>query len=88
MQIEAEEKKCPACGSAALVFAPVYHHMLCVHYVGPEYDFPRNPTGYTCPKCRRDIVSGDRTCEIVGTSARCGGCGTELVVSPPAASNC
>jgi hypothetical protein len=67
MQIEADQSVCPACGSA---------------YVGPQYDFAPAITGYTCPKCRRDVVSGDRACEIISTSARCVPCGKEMVVSP------
>jgi predicted RNA-binding Zn-ribbon protein involved in translation (DUF1610 family) len=81
MQIEMDQSVCPACGSAALEFFPVFHHMICA-YVGPQYDFAPSITGYTCPKCRRDIVSGDSACEIVGTSGRCVQCGKELVVSP------
>jgi hypothetical protein len=65
-----------------LAFFPIFHHMLCA-YVGPQYDFTLISTGNTCPKCRRGIVSGDRACEIVGTSARCISCGKEMVVSPP-----
>jgi uncharacterized protein with PIN domain len=80
-QIEAGQSECPAC-SAALEFFPVLHHMICA-FVGPQYDFASANDRYTCPKCRRDIVSGDDTCEIVGTSARCGQCGKEWVVSPP-----
>jgi len=63
----------------------VLHHMMCA-YVGPQYDFPASDAGYTCPKCRRDIVSGDPACEIVGTSARCVQCRKEMIVSPPARS--
>jgi len=81
MQIEADQSVCPACGAAALELVPLLHHMPCA-YVGPEYDFPRSATGYTCPKCRRAIVSGDRACEIVGASAYCAACGGEMVVSP------
>ena len=44
------------------------HHMICA-YVGPLYDFAATPGGCTCPKCRRDIVSGDQACEILGESA-------------------
>jgi hypothetical protein len=80
-QIEAGQSECPACG-AALEFFPVLHHMICA-YIGPQYDFASAKDGYLCPKCRQDIVSGDPTCEIVGTSARCGPCGKEWVVSPP-----
>ena len=82
MQIEANQSECPACGSAALELFPVFHHMICA-YVGPQYDFAPAVAGYTCPKCRRDIVSGDQACEIVGTSARCAQCSVEMVVSPP-----
>ena len=82
MQIEADQLVCPACGAAGLELSPVFHHMVCA-YVGPQYDFAPATAGYTCPKCRRDIVSGDRTCEIVGTSARCTRCRKEMVVSPP-----
>ena len=81
MQIEEEQSVCPACGAAGLEFFPVLHHMICA-YVGPQYDFAAAPAGYTCPKCRRDIVSGDQACEIVGTSARCPQCRKEMVVSP------
>ena len=85
MQIDAQQSMCPACGAAGLEIVPVLHHMICA-YVGPEYDFGPSETGYACPKCRRAIVSGDAACEIVGTSARCGRCGREMVVSPePAA---
>jgi uncharacterized protein with PIN domain len=80
-QIEAGQSKCPACG-ATLEFFPVLHHMICA-FVGPQDDFALANDRYACPKCRRDIVSGDHTCEIVGTSARCGQCGKEWVVSPP-----
>jgi predicted RNA-binding Zn-ribbon protein involved in translation (DUF1610 family) len=55
--------------------------MVCA-FVGPSYDFVEKEAGYTCPKCRRDIVSGDETCEIVGASARCANCFKEMVVSP------
>ena len=82
MQIEANQSVCPACGCAALELFPVFHHMICA-YVGPQYDFAPALAGYTCPKCRRDIVSGDLACEIVGTSARCAQCQKEMVVSPP-----
>ena len=84
MQIEGDHSLCPACGSARLEFFPVFHHMICA-YVGPQYDFASVDEGYTCPKCRRDIVSGDNACEIVGTSARCIECLREMVVSPPSA---
>ena len=82
MQIEADRTVCPACGAAALMFFPVLHHMLWA-YVGPDYDFIPAEAGYTCPKCRRSIVADDRACEIVGTSARCGACGREMMVSTP-----
>jgi len=82
VQIDAGESVCPACRATALEFFPVLHHMICA-YIGPQYDFAPEREGLTCPKCRRDIVSGDDTCEIVGTSARCGQCGKEWVVSPP-----
>jgi hypothetical protein len=36
--------------------------MICA-YVGPEYDFAPAVAGYTCPKCRRGIVSGDPACD-------------------------
>jgi predicted RNA-binding Zn-ribbon protein involved in translation (DUF1610 family) len=81
MQIEADQSVCPACGSAALELFPVFHHMICA-YVGPQYDFAPAIAGYTCPKCRRDVVSKDRACEITGTCARCVRCGKEMVVSP------
>jgi len=81
MQIEADQSVCPACGAKGLAMFPVLHHMMCA-YVGPQYDFTSTATGYVCPKCRRDIVSGDAACEIVGTSARCARCQKELVVTP------
>jgi hypothetical protein len=84
MQIEAGQSVCPACGAEGLEIVPVLHHMMCA-YVGPEYDSVPTVTGYSCPKCRRDIVSGDRACEITGTSARCIQCRREMVVSPPPA---
>ena len=86
MQFEVSQSVCPACGAATLETFPVLHHMLCA-YVGPEYDFARVAAGYACPKCRRDIVSGDAACEIVGTSARCVRCRKEMVMSPPAVSS-
>jgi uncharacterized protein (UPF0212 family) len=64
MQIEAGQTLCPACGAEGLKFFPVLHHMICA-YVGPQYDFIPAATGYTCPKCRRGITSGDTACEIV-----------------------
>jgi hypothetical protein len=82
MQIEANQSVCPACGAQGLEIVPVFHHMMCA-YVGPQYDFIPAVAGYTCPKCRRDIVSGDPACEIVGTSARCIRCRKEMVASPP-----
>jgi predicted RNA-binding Zn-ribbon protein involved in translation (DUF1610 family) len=81
MQIEGEQSVCPACGAAGLEFFPVLHHMICA-YVGPQYDFAAAPAGYICPKCQRDIVSGDEACEIVGTSGRCPQCRKEMVVLP------
>jgi uncharacterized protein with PIN domain len=80
MQIDGDQTVCPACGSEGLQIFPVFHHMICA-YVGPEYDFASD-AGYSCPKCRRGIVSGDAACEIVGTSARCPRCRNEMVVSP------
>jgi hypothetical protein len=82
MQIDRDRSACPACGAAGLAFFPVLHHLICA-YVGPQYDFVPIEAGYACPKCRRAIVSDDPACEIVGTSARCGHCGREMVVSPP-----
>jgi hypothetical protein len=82
MQVEPGESVCPACGAPGLETFPVLHHLLCA-YVGPEYDFTPIAAGYACPKCQRDIVSGDDTCEIVGESAHCTQCGRELVVLPP-----
>ena len=84
MQIGINQSKCPVCRVGVLQHFPVVHHMLCA-YVGPQYDFEPMGAGYICPKCRRDIVSGDHSCEIVGTSARCARCRKEMVVSPPAA---
>jgi hypothetical protein len=86
LQIEADQTVCPACGAEGLEFFPVFHHTICA-YIGPQYDFIPAVAGYTCPKCRRGIVSGDTACEIVGTSARCVGCGKEMIVSPPAVSS-
>jgi hypothetical protein len=83
MQIDEDQSVCPACGAESLEFFPVFHHMMCA-YVGPQYDFVPTVAGYSCPKCRRNIVSGDSACEIVGTSARCVRCLKEMVVSPPA----
>jgi predicted RNA-binding Zn-ribbon protein involved in translation (DUF1610 family) len=73
MQIDAHQTVCPACGAAELEYFPVLHHMVCA-YVGPEYDFDSEATGYICPKCRRQIGPYDPACEIVGTSARCPQC--------------
>jgi hypothetical protein len=84
MQISADQSVCPVCNAARVEFFPVFHHMICA-YVGPAYDFV-DTSGYTCPKCRRPVVSGDKSCESVGTSARCGHCGREMVVSPPSMS--
>ena len=81
MQIEWNQTVCPACSADGLEIFAVLHHMICA-YVGPEYDFAPAVAGYTCPKCRRGIVSGDPACEIVGTSARCVRCRKEMVVSP------
>jgi hypothetical protein len=83
MQIEWDQSVCPACGAARLEFHWVLHHMMCA-YIGPQYDFTLAAEGYTCPKCRRDIVSDDQSCEIVGMSARCSHCRREMVVSSPA----
>jgi predicted RNA-binding Zn-ribbon protein involved in translation (DUF1610 family) len=55
--------------------------MVCA-FVGPSYDFVEQAAGYACPKCQREISSGDETCEIVGTSAQCPNCFEEMVVSP------
>ena len=79
-QIEGAQSACPACGAVGLEFFPLLHHMICA-YVGPQYDFDPAVVGYGCPKCRRKIVSGDPTCEVVGTSARCVRCRKEMVVS-------
>jgi hypothetical protein len=81
MQVDGDQSVCPACGEAELEFFPVLHHMMCA-YIGPEYDFIPTGAGYSCPKCRRPIVSNDQACEIVGTSARCVYCRQEMVVSP------
>jgi hypothetical protein len=81
MQIDRNQTMCPACGAEGLQIFSVFHHMICA-YVGPMYDFAVESTGYSCPKCRRDIASGDTSCEIVGTSARCLLCSKEMVVSP------
>jgi DNA-directed RNA polymerase subunit RPC12/RpoP len=82
MQIQGDQSVCAACGAAELELFPVLHHMICA-YVGPQYDFAANLTGYICPKCKRDIVSADQACEIVGTSARCTRCRKEMVLAPP-----
>jgi hypothetical protein len=81
MQIEQNQSVCPVCNAAALPLFPVIHHMICA-YIGPLYDFEETASGYVCPKCRRAIGSSDKACEIVGTSARCGRCGSEMVVAP------
>jgi hypothetical protein len=81
MQIESGETACPACGAQALQTFPVVHHMICA-YVGPAYDFGVGTGGYSCPKCRRAIVTNDVTCEILGTSARCLRCCREMLVLP------
>jgi hypothetical protein len=81
MQIGRDQQRCPACAAAGLAFAPLFHHMICA-YVGPEYDFTPTTGGYRCPKCERFIALGDKTCEIVGTSARCVQCRREILVSP------
>ena len=83
IQISAHQTMCPTCGKG-LEITPVFHHMTCA-YVGPAYDFTATAVGYVCPKCRRGIVSGDGTCEILGTSARCIRCGREMPMSPPRA---
>ena len=81
MQTEEDQSVCPACGTERLEIFPVLHHMMCA-YVGPQYDFAPKLNRFTCPKCRRDIVSDDPVCEIVGTSARCVRCRKEMMVSP------
>jgi predicted RNA-binding Zn-ribbon protein involved in translation (DUF1610 family) len=80
MQIAADQSLCPVCKAASLEFFPLLHHMICA-YVGPSYDFAEKAAGYTCPKCRRDILPAGQTCEIVGDSARCINCHVEMVVS-------
>jgi hypothetical protein len=82
MQIEADQSLCPVCTGQLASFS-VLHHLICA-YVGPEYDFTATAAGLTCPKCRRAIVANDPACEIVGISARCSRCRSELVVSPSA----
>lgn len=81
MQIRADQSHCPQCKAARLEFFPILHHMVCA-FVGPSYDFIEQTAGYTCPKCQREILSGDETCEIVGASARCPTCFEEMVVLP------
>jgi hypothetical protein len=81
MQIKWDQSTCPVCGAQRLEIVPLFHHMVCA-YIGPRYDFLPTADGYTCPKCWRGIGSGDMACEIVGTSARCGACGKEAIVSP------
>ena len=83
MQVEHSQSLCPDCGAGGLQSFPILHHMLCA-YVGPEYDFDPTVGGYSCPKCKRNIVSGDHACEIVGSCARCVSCGREMVRTPPA----
>src|SRR5258708_37990570 len=83
MQIEADQTVWPACGAEGLELFPVLHHMMCA-YVGLEDDFLPAAAGYSCPKCRRDIASGDTACEIVGASARGIRCRKEMIVSPRA----
>jgi len=83
VQIEADQSYCPVCKAARLEGYPVLHHMICA-FIGPSYDFVEKGAGYICPKCRRKIVSGDGTCEIVGASARCANCFSEMLVSPAA----
>jgi hypothetical protein len=80
MQIGLDQTTCPACGAAQLEIGPLLHHMICA-YVGPQYDFVSTASGYRCPKCRRDIVSNDPACEILGMSARCAQCPLEMLVS-------
>jgi hypothetical protein len=82
MQVENGSSVCPICGTAALEFFPVLHHLICA-YVGPEYDYGSD-AGIACPKCEREIVSGDPTCEVLGTSARCRQCHVELPVTSTA----
>lgn len=81
LQSEGEEAVCPVCGADGLKTYPVFHHMPCA-YVGPEYDFILQAGKYVCPKCLRDIVSAGPACEILGTSARCGRCGKEMMLPP------
>ncbi|WP_452100633.1 TackOD1 domain-containing metal-binding protein [Bradyrhizobium monzae] len=82
MQVKADASICPACKAAGLTFVPTFHHMICA-YVGPIYDFAKRADSYVCPKCQRNIISGDQTCEIVGTSALCSNCGREMIASQP-----
>ncbi|MCA1444009.1 hypothetical protein I6F07_28135 [Ensifer sp. IC4062] len=81
MQIERDQSVCPSCGTAQLAFFPIVHHMLCA-YVGPQYDFAKTSSGLNCPKCHRQLRAGTRDAEIIGTSARCGNCQAEMIVSP------
>jgi uncharacterized protein with PIN domain len=81
MQVDHSQSLCPDC-AGGLESYPILHHMIC-GYVGPEYDFEITAEGYACPKCQRAIPSGDLACEIVGTSARCPSCQSEMVRSPP-----
>jgi hypothetical protein len=81
MQVEPSQSVCPACGAGELQSFAILHHMICA-YIGPEYDFALTAAGYACPKCRREIVSGDSACEIVGSGARCLQCGREMVQTP------
>ena len=81
MQIDGERPRCPVCRAADVERVPLMHHMICA-YVGPEYDFGERDDGYMCPKCRRAIVAHEPACEIVGESARCRRCGSEMVVAP------
>jgi len=83
MQIDTVPSVCPMCGRSGVLVFRVLHHLICA-YVGPDYDFAPTLKGYACPKCRRDIVSDDRTCEVVGASARCSSCHKEMVIAPQA----
>ncbi|MCA1413915.1 hypothetical protein I6F30_22600 [Bradyrhizobium sp. NBAIM20] len=82
MQVESDQTKCPICNTKGLQHFPILHHMICA-YVGPKYDFGLSDSAYSCPKCDRQIASNDAACEIVGLSARCLGCGSEMIVTPP-----
>ena len=84
MQVDANQPICPTCGAARLTHFPILHHMMCA-YVGPEYDFAPTEAGCSCPKCGRELVPGARDWEATGTSARCGQCGAEAIVSEQAA---